>query len=97
MKGREVLYNIHDHFLCMTTQKGLVVLSFAAFGQGTSPISLSNVLLLDSSLSDISFTSNDGSVNVSGNVVAEPGTMLLLSLGLVGLAGVRRKFKSGNE
>ncbi len=64
----------------------LAVLSFEASGLGTSPISLSNWILLDSTLSDISFTSKNGSVNVP-----EPTTMLLLGLGLIGLIGVRRR------
>jgi hypothetical protein len=72
----------------------LAVLSFEAFGQGTSPVSLSNVLLLDSSLSDISFTPNGGTVNISTSTVPEPATMLLLGFGLMGLARVQRKARS---
>jgi hypothetical protein len=71
----------------------LVALSFEAFGPGISQVSLSNMTLLNSSLSNISFTSNNGSVTVSGSTVPEPTTMLLLGFGLLWLVPLRKKLK----
>jgi general secretion pathway protein D len=45
---------------------------FQAIAPGTSAITLSNVILLDSSLGDIPFTTSDGAVTVGTAVVPEP-------------------------
>lgn len=71
----------------------LAVLSFEAFGEGISTISLSNLILLDSGLSDIPFTLSDGTVNVSKSTVPGPPSILLLIFGLMGLVGIRKKIK----
>ena len=55
----------------------LATLSFWALSPGSSPIDLSNVILLDSSFADISATTVNGSV-----AVPEPGVLLLLATGL---------------
>jgi hypothetical protein len=62
-------------------------IQFQALALGTSPIDLSNVILLDSTLSDISFNTAGASVNA----IPEPTTMLLLGSGLIGLVGYGRK------
>jgi hypothetical protein len=65
----------------------LADLQFQALTAGTSPVNLSNIILLDSNLSDIPFTTANGSVSP----VPEPSTMLLLGSGLIGLVGYGRK------
>ncbi len=65
----------------------LADIQFQALAVGTTPIVLSNVILLDSTLSDISFSTNGGAVSP----VPEPATVLLLGSGLIGLAGYGRK------
>jgi hypothetical protein len=65
----------------------LADLQFQALTVGTSPVNLSNVILLDSNLSDIPYNTSNGSVSP----VPEPSTVLLLGSGLIGLAGYGRK------
>ena len=48
----------------------------------------------DNGVSHVTFFADSSNGNGNGTKVPEPTTMLLLGLGLVGLAGVRRKFRS---
>ena len=66
----------------------LADISFQALTLGTSPIDLSNVVLLDSNLGSISSDSQGGSVTV---VAPEPATFFLISMGMVALGIVRKK------
>lgn len=72
----------------------LATIHFAAAAAGTSPISLSNVVLLDSGFADISAAFVDGSATVravdSPMPVPEPATLALIASGLV-LASSRRR------
>jgi hypothetical protein len=60
---------------------------FTALASGTSPLTLQNVILLDSNLSDItaSATVQNAAVMVNGAVssVPEPASMLLLIAGFL--------------
>jgi hypothetical protein len=67
----------------------LATLSFHAFALGTSPVDLSNVILLDSTLADISFDT----VGASVNVVPEPATFILLGCGLLSASVLKKRFK----
>ena len=59
----------------------LATIKLQGVATGKTPLVLSNVILLDSQLSDITATTADG----SASVVPEPGTLALLSLGLAAL------------
>jgi len=61
----------------------LAHIDFTTPGAGTSPITFSNVVLLNSALVDIPATITGGSISVSP--IPEPAAALLLAAGLAGL------------
>lgn len=65
----------------------LVLFDFTALAQGTSALTISNVILLDSTLANLNFTTTGGSVAV----VPEPSSLMLLGAGLFGILGLTRK------
>jgi general secretion pathway protein D len=75
----------------------LASLHFNSIGNGTSAITLFNVTALDSSLSGVVETIQNGSVNVSGVSAGtpEPGGFLLVGAGLVVLCGGVRLRRRG--
>jgi hypothetical protein len=67
----------------------LATVDFRALALGTSLVTLTNVILLDSSLGDITASTIEGSITVRQAVtgVPEPAAWLLLATGCVGLFG----------
>lgn len=65
----------------------LATVGFQALRAGTSVVTLSNVILLDSALGDMTATIADGSVTVRQPVtgVPEPSACLLVATGCIGL------------
>jgi Cohesin domain len=64
----------------------LATVTFQALTAGSSPVDLSNIILLDSGLSEISTSPQNGMVNVNGNnTVPSPGSLFLFMTGLAGL------------
>ncbi len=55
---------------------------FRALSAGISPLTLTNVILLDSGLSDIAHGVENGEVVISAAAVPEPGTLSLLGISL---------------
>jgi len=55
----------------------LAQLEFSAIGAGTSPVNLSNVILQDSALLDISANIIGGAVQIQGGTVPEPASIPL--------------------
>lgn len=66
----------------------LAMVTFQALSAGLSPITISNLLLLDSSLSTITANSVNGSVTVQGSTSAapEPATCMFFSLAAAAFA-----------
>jgi general secretion pathway protein D len=60
----------------------LATIEFLALAQGMSPVTLSNVILLNSTLADIPVTTASGSVSV---IIPEPSSALLLTVGLLAI------------
>jgi hypothetical protein len=74
----------------------LATLDFTAIGNGSSPITLANVILQDSSGNNIEFITANGTVNVGGTTATpEPSSFLMLGTGLLALIGtVKGRFLS---
>jgi hypothetical protein len=62
----------------------LAMAEFTALDLGTSPVTVSDVILLNSSLADIGATVTGGTVTV----VPEPATLVLVGAGFAGLGGL---------
>jgi hypothetical protein len=65
----------------------LATLTYDLLAVGTSPLNITDFLLVDAFASELEANVSGGEINV----VPEPATMLLLGAGLAGLAGFRRK------
>lgn len=69
----------------------LANINFHALAEGSSEVSLSNVVLLDSNIMDIQSETLDGTVwTKSGTAVPEPGILIFLSSGLIWLGFKKR-------
>ncbi|NHZ64087.1 PEP-CTERM sorting domain-containing protein [Massilia sp. CCM 8694] len=64
--------------------------SFDTFGNGNAALTFSDVLFLDAKLNEIAVVADGGSVRV----VPEPGSFLLIGIGLAAAGVVRRRQRS---
>ena len=67
----------------------LAFVDFQAIASGIALLDMSNVVLLDSNLADISSTQTSGTVQI--NNVPEPGTIWLLAMGLPAVLWFKRR------
>jgi hypothetical protein len=65
-------------------------IAFVPIATGTSPITLSNVILLDSALNDITADVVGATVRIVPTVVPEPATFVLLAFGTLAMSGLSR-------
>jgi hypothetical protein len=72
----------------------LATVSFKAIAAGTSPITIFNVTLLDSSFSGVAPTTVGAAATVSAGVAPEPGALVLLCAGWLAL---RRRVVTGSR
>lgn len=74
----------------------LAIMGFKAVGEGTSPLSLVDLLFLDSGLSSLVTTRQESMVTVitgSGNPIPEPATLPLMLMGIWTYAFLRQRKK----
>jgi len=70
----------------------LATFDFTAIAAGVSALTVGSVILVDSNLDLLDFTTSGASVKVEQSAtVPEPNVLLLLAIGLAGIAFVRRR------
>ncbi|QJE03438.1 PEP-CTERM sorting domain-containing protein [Massilia forsythiae] len=69
----------------------LLHITFNALANGVSSLNFSDLVFLDSNLNDIAVTANPGSVTISTIDVPEPGSWMLVGIGAVAAAALRRR------
>jgi hypothetical protein len=75
----------------------LLHIDFNTLAAGTSGLNFSDVLFLDSSGADIAVSAVNGSVTVAAADVPEPATWMLVGLGAVAAATLRRRGLPGTR
>ena len=76
----------------------LASVTFMALATGVSQLTLTNVILLESNLEDIDFSSHDGSVTVNAVTgVPEPGTSFGVLSGVAMVAALRHRRRSSKR
>lgn len=74
----------------VTGDGSLAIITFSGLAPGTTQLSLANVILLDSDLADVPFSSQNGSVTLNADTgVPEPSTLPAILVGWGALTALR--------